>query len=179
MRTYIRDRTCGATYFITFNLLDRQSKLLTAHIEEFRIAYRRTQHSVPFELNALVVLPDHVHLMMTLPEGDDNCAKGISCLKGQFSSQLQKSEFINESRVNKGERGIWQRRFWEHRIRDELDYQRHMDYIHYNPVKHGHVLKVSDWAYSTFHRYVQQGVYPANWASGGLTDFEGVGESDV
>ncbi|MBC7750918.1 MAG: transposase [Candidatus Saccharibacteria bacterium] len=179
MRTYIRDRTCGATYFITLNLLDRQSKLLTAHIEEFRIAYRRTQHSVPFELNALVVLPDHVHLMLTLSEGDDDCAKRISCLKGQFSCQIPKTEFINESRTSKGERGIWQRRYWEHRIRDELDYQRHMDYIHYNSVKHGHVLKVSDWVYSTFHRYVRQGVYPVNWTNDGLTDFEGVGESDV
>lgn len=179
MRTYIRDRTEGATYFITLNLLNRQSKLLTSHIEEFRIAYRKTQRILPFELNALVVLPDHVHFMLTLPEGDDDCAKRISCLKGQFSSQLQKTEFINESRASKGERGIWQRRFWEHRIRDELDYQRHMDYIHYNPVKHGHVLRVSDWAYSTFHRNVGQGVYPVDWSCEELVGFDGVGESDV
>lgn len=179
MRTYIRDRTDGACYFFTLNLLNRKSDLLVRHIEELRFAYRKTQHHMPFILNAMVVLPDHFHILLTLPEGDHDYVKRITCLKGQFSRQIPKIEFINESRANKGERGIWQRRYWEHRIRDELDFQRHMDYIHYNPVKHGHALRASDWLYSTFHECIQQGIYPLDWAYEGVTGIDVIGASDV
>ena len=179
MRTYIRNRTDGASYFFTLNLLNRQSDLLTRHIEELRFAYRKTQHHMPFTLNAMVVLPDHLHLLLTLPDGDHDYAKRIKCLKGQFSRQIPKTEFVNESRANKGERGIWQRRYWEHRIRDELDYQRHMDYIHYNPVKHGHALRASDWLYSTFHQYALQGIYPLDWANEDVARSDVIGALDV
>ncbi len=133
----------------------------------------------PVHIDAMVVLPDHLHLLLTLPDGDDDYAKRVSCLKGQFSRQIPKIEFVNESRTSKNERGVWQRRYWEHRIRDNLDYQRHVDYIHYNPVKHGHVSKPSDWLYSTFHKYVEQGIYPLDWAYDFITDLEGIGMSDV
>jgi putative transposase len=179
MRTYIRDRTDGATYFLTLNLLNRQSELLVQHIDELRIAYSNTQNSMPFSLDAMVVLPDHLHLMLTLPDNDNNYAQRVSCLKGQFSIQIPNIEWVNESRAGKGERGIWQRRFWEHRIRDDLDYQLHMNYIHYNPVKHRHVGAVKDWPYSTFHNCVRQGVYDLDWAVDGVGEFEGIARSDV
>lgn len=174
MRTYIRDLTSGAAYFLTRNLKDRQSGLLIRHMDQLRIAYRKTQQYRPFELNAMVVLPDHLHLLMTLPDGDADYASRVSYLKSQFSRQIPLGESISASREKKGERAIWQRRYWEHRIRDDLDYQRHMDYIHFNPVKHGYAESSAAWPYSTFRRYVEWGVYAPDWAMSG--DWEGVGE---
>ncbi len=179
MRTYIRDRTEGATYFFTLNLLNRQSDLLIHHIDLFRIAYRKTQQAMPFTLDAMVVLPEHLHILMTLPEGDHDYPKRISCLKGLFSRQIPRSECVNESRAHKRERAIWQRRYWEHRIRDEIDFQRHVDYIHYNPVKHGHVKHVEEWQYSTFHQYTREGIYAIDWASDICEDFYGIGDAGV
>ena len=114
-----------------------------------RQAYRITKQNHNFQLHALILLPDHIHILITLAEESDNYAVIISSLKTHFSRQIAKSddETINQSRIKKRERGIWQRRFWEHRIRDELDYQRHMDYIHYNAVKHGYVERPIDWPY--------------------------------
>ena len=86
-------------------------------------------------------------------------------IKSAFSRSLTAGEPITKSRSRKGERGIWQRRYWEHTVRDEWDYVRHVDYIHFNPVKHGHVDDVSRWPHSSFHRYVQLGLYPKNWAA--------------
>lgn len=132
MRTYIRDRVKGGTYFSTINLLNRQSQLLTDHIEAFRRAYQLTKKNHDFELCAVIVLPDYIHMLITLAENSDDYAVIVANIKSHFSRQIPKldNEVINHSRSKKKERGIWQRRFWEHRIRDELDYQRHMDYIH-------------------------------------------------
>ncbi|MGP4714350.1 MULTISPECIES: REP-associated tyrosine transposase [unclassified Psychrobacter] len=174
MRTYIRDKTKGGTYFLTMTLLDRKSDLLTKHINEFRHAYRLTRQNHDFKLNAMVLLPDHVHMLITLAEDSDNYAVIISSIKTHFSRQIKKSasETISHSRVRNRERGIWQRRFWEHRIRDELDYQRHMDYIHYNAVKHGYVARPSDWQYSTFQRCVEKGFCPLDWGGVGVDVIE-------
>lgn len=152
MRSYIRDKSKGGTYFLTVNLLDRKSKLLTTHANEFRQAYRITKQNHNFQLHPLILLPDHIHMLITLSEGSDNYAVIISSLKTHFSRQIAKSgnEIINQSRRKKRARGIWQRRYWEHRIRDDLDYQRHMDYIHYNAIKHGYVTSPIEWSYSTF-----------------------------
>ncbi|MDE2421624.1 MAG: transposase [Gammaproteobacteria bacterium] len=177
MRQYIRDRTAGATYFFTINLLNRQSNLLVEHITALRAAYNSTQKSMPFTLHAMVVLPDHLHMLLTLPENDVNYPQRISQMKSRFSRALPEIENINESRQHKGERGIWQRRYWEHRIRDELDYQRHMDYIHYNPVKHGYVNAAKDWSYSTFHQCVRDGIYAEDWAA--QDDFGVIGKNDA
>lgn len=166
MRNYIRDKTKGGCYFLTFNLLDRKSQLLLTHINELRIAYANTVKHHRFHLEALVILPDHVHIMITLPEDSDNYAIVVASLKSQFSKQINKSEIITLSRQNKRERGLWQRRFWEHRIRDDSDYRQHMDYIHYNPVKHGYVVNPQDWQYSTLNKWIEKGVYPADWAKG-------------
>ena len=100
----------------------------------------------------MVVLPEHLHAVWTLPKNDNDFAKRWMLIKSNFSRQLPTTERINKSRKTKGERGIWQRRYWEHLIRDEIDYQRHVEYIHYNPVKHGYVDKPTDWKYSTIHQ---------------------------
>ena len=88
-------------------------------------------------------------------------------IKTRFSRSLPRVEALSRSRYLQGERGIWQRRFWEHTIRDELDYQRHGDDIHFNPVKHGHVAQAGEWPYSSFGRFVARGIYPADWDGGG------------
>ncbi|WP_367109716.1 transposase [uncultured Psychrobacter sp.] len=164
MRSYIRDKTKEGTYFLTMNLLDRKSELLIKHINEFRRAYQLTKQNHDFELHAMILLPDHVHTLITLAKNSDDYAVIISSIKTYFSRQIKKStsETINPSRVRRRERGIWQRRFWEHRVRDELDYQRHMDYIHYNAVKHGYVARPFDWQYSTFQRCVEKGFYTSD-----------------
>ena len=112
----------------------------------------------------MVVLPDHLHVIWTLPEDDANFATRWRLIKSRFSHAIPAGESVSNSRLTKGERGIWQRRFWEHTIRDENDFARHVDYIHINPVKHGLVTRVVDWPYSSFHRLVKLGVYPEDWA---------------
>lgn len=174
MRTYIRDKTKGGTYFLTMTLSNRKSELLTNYVNEFRHAYRLTRQNHNFELNAIILLPDHVHMLITLAEHSDNYAVIIASIKTHFSRQIKRStsEIINQSRIRKRERGIWQRRFWEHRIRDELDYQRHMDYIHYNAVKHGYVARPIDWPYSTFKKCVKERVYTFDWGGAGIDGIE-------
>ncbi len=170
MRTYIRNRIKGGTYFLTMNLANRKSELLTKYINEFRHACQLTKQNHDFELHAMVLLPDHVHMLITLADNSDNYAVIISSIKTHFSRQIKKSvsEIINHSRIRRRERGIWQRRYWEHRIRDELDYQRHMDYIHYNAVKHGYVRRPMDWPYSTFQQCVEKGLYFSDWGGVGI-----------
>jgi putative transposase len=138
--------------------------LLTEHVDELRAALRETRRRHPFTTDAMVVLPDHLHAVWTLPEGDADFATRWRKIKSAFSRQLPVTEPISNSRAAKGERGIWQRRFWEHTIRDESDLARHIDYVHINPVKHGLVTQVGDWPYSSFHRMVKLGIYPENWA---------------
>ena len=174
MRTYIRDKTKGGTYFLTMNLSNRKSELLTKYINEFRQAYRLTKQNHNFELNAMILLPDHVHMLITLAENSDDYAIIIASIKTHFSRQIKKSdsEITNHSRIRRRERGIWQRRYWEHRIRDELDYQRHMDYIHYNAVKHGYSERPIDWPYSTFQKFVEEGIYSSYWGGVGINGIE-------
>jgi putative transposase len=112
----------------------------------------------------MVVLPDHLHTVWTLPEGDAEFATRWRLIKSSFSRSLATGERISRSRAGKGERGIWQRRYWEHTIRDDNDFARHVDYIHINPVKHRLVARGRDWPHSSFHRMVRLGVYPEDWA---------------
>lgn len=125
-------------------------------------------------MGAVVVLPDHLHCIWTLPEGDADYSIRWSLIKATFSRSLARGERRSVSRMKRGERGIWQRRFWEHCLRDENYYVRHVDYIHWNPVKHGHVQHVTEWAYSSFHRYVARGVYALDWGGG-----KGIGVTGV
>jgi len=160
---YRRNRVAGGTYFFTVNLLNRNADFLTKHIDDLRNAIRVTREKHPFHIDAWVVLPEHMHCIWTLPEGDADYSRRWQMLKKHFSKALPKTEYRSKTRIKNNERGIWQRRFWEHTIRDDVDYAQHMDYIHYNPVKHGYVRNVKEWPHSTFHRLVETGVYPFNW----------------
>jgi putative transposase len=158
MTSYRRNFVAGGSYFFTGNLADRRLQLLTQHIERLRAAFRYTQERHPFTVEAAVILPDHLHAVWTLPDGDADFATRWRLIKTEFSRALPPDERISGSRHSKGERGIWQRRYWEHTLRNEGDFERHVNYIHFNPVKHGHVSRVKDWPYSSFHRMVQAGV---------------------
>ena len=161
MRTYIRNRVPGGCFFLTLCLEDRTQQLLTDHIEAFRQAFRETRAKHFFTLHGMVVLPDHIHMLIRLPENNSDCAVIVSSLKALFSRSLPRGETISPSRERKRERGIWQRRYWEHEIRNQEDLNAHIDYIHINPVKHGYVARMADWPYSSFYRYVRQGILPA------------------
>jgi putative transposase len=154
----------GGTYFFTVNLLQRRNNdLLVQHIDELWTSIAKVKQNYPFMIHAWVVLPDHFHCVIELPEGDADFATRLRLIKVGFSKALPKTEFRSDVRNARGERGIWQRRFWEHLIKSDKDYQAHVDYVHINPVKHGLVNQVKDWPYSTFHKLVEQGVYPENW----------------
>jgi len=177
MPNYRRNRVPGGTYFFTVNLLDRKSSLLTDHVAELRDAVRSVRQRQPFHIDAWVVLPEHMHAIWTLPPGDEEYSNRWRAIKKAFSKAVPKIEYRSPVRIARHERGIWQRRFWEHTIADETDYTAHMDYIHYNPVKHGWVRTVKEWPFSSFHRLVERGVYPADWGGSDWTDFDiGLGE---
>jgi putative transposase len=163
MANYRRNFIPGASYFFTVNLADRRLRLLTEYIGSLRTAFREVRARHPFTIDAIVVLPDHLHAIWTLPDADADFALRWRLIKSTFSRALPRGEWISPSRMEKAERGIWQRRYWEHTLRDETDLVRHIDYIHFNPVKHGHVTRVRDWPYSSFHRMVKLGTYPADW----------------
>jgi putative transposase len=166
MRSYKRLRIEGGCYFFTVNLAKRHGNdLLVRHIDDLREAIRITMRDHPFTIDAMVVLPDHLHCLWQMRPGDVDFPNRWRLIKARFSRCVARGERISVSRQRKGERGIWQRRYWEHAIRDEKDYQRHVDYIHYNPVKHGHVKTLHEWPHSSFMRWVDRGMYPMNWAA--------------
>ena len=175
MPDYRRHRVPGGTYFFTVNLLDRHCDLLIAEIESLRAAVRQTRSRLPFHIDAWVVLPDHTHCLWTLPPGDSDYSGRWKTIKTLFSGSLPPIENRSPARHRRGERGIWQRRFWEHTISDDRDYAAHMDTIHFNPVKHGLVSAVADWPFSSFHRCVAAGLYPPRWAGDGA-ELAGAGE---
>lgn len=161
----------GGTYFFTVNLLQRKDNdLLTRNVNLLRTIVKSVWRHHPFAIHGWVVLPEHLHCVIELPEGDADFATRWRLIKMQFSRSLPRTERLSAVRARRGERGIWQRRYWEHLIRDEAGYRAHMDYVHINPVKHGLVEKVLDWPYSTFHRLVAAGVYPEDWGGGKAPD---------
>jgi putative transposase len=165
MPNYKRYYAPGHSVFITL-VTFRRRPLLVNYIEQWRKALSLVQTKHPFRLSASVVLPDHCHFLMELPEGDGDFSARIGLFKAAFSRSLPKNETISSaSRARRREREIWQRRFWEHTTRDEQDFQRHFDYIHFNPVKHGYVSRCIDWPYSSFGRCVRMGIYPADWGN--------------
>ncbi|MGA8277014.1 MAG: transposase [Rhodanobacteraceae bacterium] len=164
MTNYRRDRTAGGSYFFTLNLADRRSHRLVEHIELLRAAFRAVKATHPFVVDAIVVLPDHLHAVWTLPSNDADYALRWRLIKTRFSRSLPRGEPRVASRQGKGERGIWQRRYWEHRIRDDRDFAAHVDYVHINPVRHGLVAATRDWPYSSFRRYVREGTLAPDWA---------------
>jgi len=163
MSDYRRNRVPGGTYFFTVNLRDRSSDLLVAQIAALRDAVRRVYTESPFHIDAWVVLPEHMHCLWTLPEHDTDFSERWRMIKTFFSGSLPRTERRSPTMAERGERGVWQRRFWEHTIRDDRDYAAHMDYAHFNPVKHGLVQHLADWPYSSFKRCVAAGLYPPDW----------------
>lgn len=160
MPNYRRAFVPGGCWFFTVTLLERRNTLLVDHIAILRDAVARTRERFPFEIDAVVVLPDHLHAVWTLPPGDADFSTRWRLIKTRFAKELPKAERLSEVRARRSERGIWQRRFWEHLIRDEADYVRHVEYCMINPVKHGLVSRVQDWPYSSFHRDARRGVFP-------------------
>ena len=154
---YRRATLAGATYFFTVNLADRRADHLTRHSDLLRDVIHRVKMAHPFPIDAMVVLPDHIHTMWTLPEDDADYPMRWSLIKAGFSRGLATTERINDSRQSKRERGVWQRRYWEHLIRDDRDYATHVDYMHINPVKHEYVIRAVDWPHSSIHQYIERG----------------------
>jgi putative transposase len=166
MRTYQRLCREGGIYFFTVVTADRWPCFAVAsHLQGLGNALRRVRAGHPFETQAIVVLPDHLHCIWQLPPGDSDFSLRWQLVKKHFANNLHTK------------RRIWQPRFWEHLIRDEDDMDRHMDYIHYNPVKHGLAATPAEWPHSSFMRLVRVGMYPLDWGAsapsriGGL-DFE-------
>ncbi len=167
MPNYRRAWHPGGTYFFTVNLLERTGNdLLVRHIDLLRESVRKVRVKYPFTIHAWVVLPEHLHCVIELPIGDTDFALRWRLIRTHFSKFLPKTESLSATRIRRGERGIWQRRYWEHLIRDEDDFSAHMDYVHINPLKHGLVECVVDWPFSTFHQLVREGIYPRDWAGG-------------
>ena len=164
MVNYRRNRVPGGSYFFTVNLHNRRSTLLTDHIDLLRQAFRDVRLQYPYKITAIVILPEHLHTVWELPPGDAKYSRRWQAIKSRFTHSLIKSgEGLTKNK--NGEYRLWQRRFWEHTIRDETDLQTHIDYIHYNPVKHGWVERVVEWPYSSFHRYVKMGWLDKDWGS--------------
>ena len=164
MPDYRRAWHPGGIYFFTLNLLRRHDNdLLIRHIDSLREAVRRVRQAHPFEIHGWVVLPDHLHCVIRLPPGDADFALRLRLIKVAFSKAVPREEWRSAVRRRWGERGIWQRRFGERLIKDDADYRAHMDYVHFNPVKHSLVRRMRDWPYSTFHGLVTEGVYPIDW----------------
>jgi putative transposase len=138
--------------------------LLVDHIDLLRHVLREIKSRHPFSIDAMVVLPEYLHCIWTLPKGDSNYKTRGALIKVGFSRGIPAGERRSESRVKRGERGIWQRRYWEHLIRDDLDFERRVDYVHWNPVKHGGVKRTVDWPYSSFRTFVRRGLYKPDWA---------------
>lgn len=153
MPNYRRLYVPGATYFFTMNLRNRRRRLLTDEINSFRASWAEVGKTWPFETIAAVILPEHTHFIWRLPDGDDDFTTRIRLLKSGFTRRLFASE---KSDGRKGERNVWQRRFWEHLIRDAEDLDAHVGYIHWNPVKHGHVNDPDGWPFSTWHEWKKE-----------------------
>ena len=173
MSRYRRAKIKGATFFFTVALADRSGDLLTGHVDLLRRAYGSVQERYPFETIAICILPDHLHAVWSLPAEDADFSKRWSLIKGGFSRGLPAAPSRSPSKVAKREKGVWQRRYWEHVIRDDADLARHVDYIHFNPVKHGMVSRVCDWRHSSFQNYVARGTLPLDWG-GDIRDMSGM-----
>ncbi|MES9941838.1 MAG: transposase [Candidatus Thiodiazotropha sp. 6PLUC2] len=183
MSNYKRYPVAGGIYFFTVVTFNRRPLFADPLARQcLRNAILETGQKMPFTTLGFCLLPDHLHCIWSLPEGDSDFSLRWNRVKGKFSKRYLAAGGIDGgaclSRRKRGEVAIWQRRFWEHSIRDESDLTRHLDYLHYNPVKHGLVGGVGDWPWSTFHRFVSDGTYPVDWCGNGICDevMDSVGE---
>jgi putative transposase len=181
MSRYRRANATNASYFFTVVTYRRQAFLCDQTVRNaLRNAINKVRVQHPFQIDTWVLLPDHIHTIWTLPENDANFSLRWQLIKRYVTREcgayLNRPEWLNASKTKHQESTLWQRRFWEHQIRDERDYQAHMDYCHYNPVKHGLVKRVQDWPYSSFHKQVRLGQYPIDWAGEGMLESGKFGE---
>jgi len=166
---YRRARTSGGTYFFTVVTHNRRRFLCDADsVVLLRSVIKKVMSQHPFVIDAMVVLPDHIHALWTLPDGDDNYSIRWSLIKSGFTRSCKESckGVLSSSRIARKQQAVWQQRFWEHEIRDEHDFEKHVEYIHYNPVKHGLVNSPVEWEYSSFHQYVRNGRHQPDWGNG-------------
>ena len=175
MSDYRRYYVPGGTYFFTVVTHERRPLFLSSIARRcFREAIKEEQERRPFDLFAIVLLPEHLHCVWTLPPGDDQYSLRWKRIKETFTQKYLQAGGtegrVSWSRKRHQERGIWQRRFWEHTIDDEDDLKRCVDYIHWNPVKHGHVRRVADYPWSSFHRFVEMGEYEIDWGKANPCD---------
>ncbi|HEV2917546.1 MAG TPA: transposase [Candidatus Babeliales bacterium] len=173
MSQYRRFYQSGGNYF--FTLVTYHRRFLFANpenVKQFKIAINKVKKKYPFSLNAIVILPDHLHCLWKLPENDKDFSTRWRLIKRYFSMEMKTS--VN----HRNEKEVWQRRFWEHIIRNENDWQKHMDYIHYNPVKHGLVKSPRDWTDSSFNYWVEKGIYEKDWGSIGPITIAGMQEAE-
>lgn len=182
MSRYRRANAPAATYFFTVVTYRRRGFLCDPDVRAaVRDAIMKVRNQHPFRIDAWVLLPDHLHTLWTLPPDDADFAVRWQQIKRlvtlRCGERLHCVAWMNESKTKHRESTLWQRRYWEHQIRDETDFERHMDYLHFNPVKHGLVERVVDWPYSSFHRHVEAGVYREDWAIASATDSIGFGEA--
>lgn len=175
MVRYRRNFLGGGTYFFTATLADRRSSALIRNVDALRSSFRTVRQAHPFAIDAIVILPDHLHIVMTLPDGDRGYPVRWQLIKRRFTEAVEKGGTAIPRHAN-GEYALWQRRYWEHTIRNDRDFERHVDYIHFNPVKHGLVTRVSDWPHSSFHLYVRRGLLPHDWAGDVQGRQQGFGE---
>jgi putative transposase len=175
MVRYRRNLVSGGTFFFTLTLADRRSSVLTDHIGLLRAAFRKTRDEHPFTIDAIVVLPEHLHAIMTLPDGDFDYSGRWRRLKGLFTRGVIAAG-MSISSNDRGEYGLWQKRFWEHTVRDDGDFERCADYIHFNPVKHRLVTSPGSWPFSSLHHYVRAGDLPADWGGGDVAGDANFGE---
>jgi len=170
MSDYRRNYIKGGTYFFTV-VTEKRRPILNNPLARkcLREAFCHCMQNHPFTIDAIVMLPNHIHAIWTLPEGDADYSKRWGIIKKNFTQSWLKqggSEVsISKSKQRYYRRGVWQRRFWEHTLSSQADYNQHFDYLHYNPIKHGIVKHLSDYPYSSFHRYVKQGIYSADWGT--------------
>lgn len=172
MSRYRRAKVESGLFFFTLCLADRSSDLLVKQVDRLRSIYGSVQERRPFETIAMCVLPDHLHAIWALPESDADFSSRWSLIKSGFTRGLNAAGLRSRSQALRRERGIWQRRYWEHAIRDDADLARHVDYIHFNPVKHGLVARVVDWPHSSFHVHVKRGLLPPDWG-GDMREIKG------
>ncbi len=168
MADYRRWYVPGGTYFFTVVAHNRYPLFADPFARELLAAkIRECQKEWPFTINAIVSLPEHLHAMWTLPPGDAKYPMRWGWIKKEFTKAWLAAggieQPVSEARRKRGDRGIWQFRYWEHTIEDEDDYDRHFDYTHYNPTKHGYVTRPGDWPHSSIHRWIKAGVYPPDW----------------
>ncbi|HEY9703875.1 MAG TPA: transposase [Allocoleopsis sp.] len=175
MPNYRRAKINGGTYFFTEVTYNRDSWLCREiGRKAMREAIEKVKAKYPFSIDAFVLLPEHFHCLLTLPPDDHNFSLRMRLIKTHVTKTYRQQLAINQklslSRQKRGESNLWQRRFWEHFIRDEEDFAYHCDYIHYNPVKHGLCTNPQDWEFSTIHRFIAEGIYPPDWGKNGKID---------